>query len=165
VNNPDERGVWGVWDQKTLSFSSDTKWESGESVSQQSVLPKKTEVEKANKIGNKNGATSDSPDSLLATAQARNPDSPFQNQLPGEKDLSATELRKMLEEYVELTSANIIKLWEKKGKPEVPLGPGVKIGNLETYLGQGIVDIDQLGALGEMVKEWKKKTTGAADSG
>jgi len=61
----------------------------------------------------------------------------------------------MLEEYVGLTSANIIKLWEKKGSPEVPLSQGVKIGNLETYLEQGIIDIDQLGALGEIVKEWK----------
>ncbi len=62
----------------------------------------------------------------------------------------------MLEEYIELTYAEIIELWKKKGKPEVPLGPGVKIGNLETYLKQGIVDMDQLGALGEIVKEWQQ---------
>jgi len=110
----------------------------------------------------------DSPDSLLGTTQARNPDSPlhtpqartpdspFQNQIPDEKYLSGTELRKMLEEYADLTSANIIKLWKKRGKPGISLGPGVKIGNLETYLEQGIVDIDHLGALGEVVKEWKK---------
>ena len=103
------------------------------------------------------GAEPDSPDSLLASTQIRNPDSPFQDQFPGEKDLSATELRKMLEEYVKLTCSEIIKLWKKKGSPEVPLSQGVKIGNLETYLEQGIVDIDQLGALGEVVKEWKKK--------
>ncbi len=78
------------------------------------------------------------------------------SQLPGEKALLATELRKMLEEYVELTSAKIIKLWKKKGKPGIPLGPGVKIGNLETYLEQGIVDMDQLGALSEIVQQWKK---------
>jgi len=77
-------------------------------------------------------------------------------QLPATEALSGTELRKMLEEYVDLTSANIIKLWKKRGKPEVPLGPGVKIGNLETYLEQEVVDIDHLGALGELVKEWKK---------
>ena len=63
----------------------------------------------------------------------------------------------MLEEYTELTSANIIKLWKKKGKPEVPLDPGAKIGNLETYLEQGIVNVDHLGALGEVIKEWKKE--------
>ena len=102
------------------------------------------------------GAEPNSPNSLLGTSQIRNPNSPFSNQLPGEKDLSATELRKMLEEYVELTSANIIKLWKKLGSPEVQLGPGVEIGNLGTFLEQRVLDIDQLGALGEVIKKWTK---------
>ncbi len=151
--NPDERGVGS---QKTLSLNVDTKGELGELGSSQILLSKNKEEKDTDKIEYKNGRDSNSPNSLLASAQAQSPNSPFSKQLPGDEDLSATELRKMLEEYVELTFANIIKLWKKRGKPEVPLGPGVKIGNLETYLEQGIMDVDQLGALGEIVKEWKK---------
>ncbi|MBA7676637.1 hypothetical protein ES703_84881 [subsurface metagenome] len=133
-----------------LSFEPDTKGELGELGSHPDALSKRTKDKKVNKIGNKNGVEANSPNSLLATAQIQNSNSPFPEELP------AAELKKMLEEYVELTPAKIIKLWKKKGSPEVPLGTGVKIGNLETYLEQGIVDVDQLGALGELVKEWKK---------
>jgi len=161
-----KRGVRGVSEILTPLSELGTRGESGESGSP-SALYSKQKLGKIN-IQYSHGVEADSPDSLLGTTQARNPDSPlhtpqartpdspFQNQIPDEKYLSGTELRKMLEEYADLTSANIIKLWKKRGKPGISLGPGVKIGNLETYLEQGIVDIDHLGALGEVVKEWKK---------
>ncbi len=31
------------------------------------------------------------------------------------------------------------------------------LGNLETYLEHGIVNVDHLGALGEVIKGWKKE--------
>lgn len=73
-----------------------------------------------------------------------------------EEGLSGTDLRKMLEDYVGLTVENIIKLWKNKGCPEMLMGPGVKIGNLEVYLERRIMDIDKLAILGELIKEWKE---------
>ena len=157
--NPGERGVRGVRGELALSFEPDTKGELGELASHPDALSKRGEVKKANKIGNENGATSNSPNSLLATTQIGSSNSPSPSALPSkssEEGPSAAELKTMLEEYVELTCAKIIALWKKKGSPEVPLGPGVKIGNLETYLKQGIVDMDQLGALGEIIKGWQQ---------
>jgi len=148
--NLEVRGVRGVGDQKSFSLNAGTKGELGELGSHPSSTSKILEDKKVNKIGNNNGVEANSPNSLLGTSQIQKSNSPFSEELP------ALELRKMLEEYVELTTAKIINLWKKKGSPEVPLGPGVKIGNLETYLAQGIIDIDQLGALGEVIKEWKK---------
>ena len=120
-----------------------------------SALYSKQRLEKVN-IQYGHGARPNSPDSLLALAQIQNSNSPFENQLPDDEDLSATKLGKMLEEYVGLTSPEVVKLWKKKGKPEVPLGQGVKIRNLETYLNQGIINMEHLGILGELIKEWKK---------
>ncbi|MBA7594938.1 hypothetical protein ES703_01894 [subsurface metagenome] len=148
---PEKGGVRGVRGQKSFSLNADTKGELGELASHPDALSKISKVKEGNKTESKNTRDPNSPNSLLATSQIQNANSPFSEELP------ASELKKMLEEYVELTTAKIIKLWKKKGSPEVPLGPGVKIGNLETYLAQGIIDIDQLGALCEVVKEWKKE--------
>ncbi len=153
---PEKGGVRGVRGQKSFSFEPDTKGELGELASHPYALSKISKGKEGDRNESKNRRDPNSPNSLLATSQIGNANSPFSNQLPDEKGLSAIELRKMLEEYIELTYAEIIELWKKKGKPEVPLGPGVKIGNLETYLKQGIVDMDQLGALGEIVKEWQQ---------
>ncbi len=155
-DNPDKRGV-GT--QEKLSFEPDIKGELGELGSHPSSTLENTKAEKGDKKGNKNEAEANSPNSLLATAQIASSNSPklrASPRKPSEEGPTAAELKTMLEEYVELTCAKIIALWKKRGSPEVPLGPGVKIGDLETYLKQGIVDVDQLGALGEIIKEWQQ---------